>query len=86
MFPSPSLGPPLLSESASPPLFCGIPDAAALELELWVLVALLDAAGLDELEEPPPPQPATATATTATAAIAAKRKRSRLIRSFMCAS
>ncbi|MBV9473073.1 MAG: hypothetical protein JO206_08890 [Solirubrobacterales bacterium] len=25
MFPSPSLGPPLLSESWSPPLFCGIP-------------------------------------------------------------
>jgi hypothetical protein len=25
MFPSPSLGPPLLSESMSPPLFCGIP-------------------------------------------------------------
>jgi hypothetical protein len=25
MFPSPSLGPPLLSESWSPPLFCGMP-------------------------------------------------------------
>ena len=25
MFPSPSLGPPLLSLSMSPPLFCGIP-------------------------------------------------------------
>ena len=61
MFPSPSLGPPLLSLSESPPLFWGIPDAddppEADELEE------LDAGGaledlLDELE--PPPQPATA--------------------------
>jgi hypothetical protein len=26
MFPSPSLGPPLLSPSWSPPLFCGMAD------------------------------------------------------------
>jgi hypothetical protein len=58
MFPSPSLAPPLLSLSASPPLFCGIPEADADEPPLEEL----DAAGaledlLDELE--PPPQPAT---------------------------
>ncbi|HWE34430.1 MAG TPA: hypothetical protein VG410_13145 [Solirubrobacteraceae bacterium] len=34
MLPSPSLGPPLLSESPSPPLFCGIPP---LGVE-WVVV------------------------------------------------
>jgi hypothetical protein len=60
MFPSPSLAPPLLSLSESPPLFWGIPDVDALdELPLEEL----DAAGaledlFDELE-PPPPQPAT---------------------------
>jgi hypothetical protein len=60
MFPSPSLVPPLLSLSESPPLFCGIPDADALD---ELVVEELEAAGtledlLDELE--PPPQPATA--------------------------
>jgi hypothetical protein len=59
MFPSPSLGPPLLSLSESPPLFCGIPDVDALD---ELVLEELDAAGaledlLDELE--PPPQPAT---------------------------
>jgi hypothetical protein len=59
MLPSPSLVPPLLSLSASPPLFCGIPEVDELaELPLEEL----DAAGaaedlLDELE--PPPHPAT---------------------------
>ena len=60
MFPSPSLAPPLLSLSESPPLFWGIPDVDALD---ELLLAELEAAGaledlLDELE--PPPQPATA--------------------------
>jgi hypothetical protein len=59
MFPSPSLAPPLLSLSESPPLFWGIPDVDALD---ELLLEVLDAAGalddlLDELE--PPPQPAT---------------------------
>jgi hypothetical protein len=59
MFPSPSLTPPLLSLSESPPLFWGIPDVDALD---ELLLEELDAAGaledlLDELE--PPPQPAT---------------------------
>jgi hypothetical protein len=39
MFPSPSLGPPLLSESLSPPLFWGMPavaDAAALDFGAFV--------------------------------------------------
>lgn len=61
MFPSPSLVPPLLSLSASPPLFCGIPDDDELPDELPL--DELDAAGaledvLLELEDPPP-QPAT---------------------------
>jgi hypothetical protein len=60
MFPSPSLAPPLLSVSASPPLFCGIPDVDddADEPELEEL----DAGAFEEvLFEPdePPPQPAT---------------------------
>src|SRR6476660_9481071 len=60
MFPSPSLVPPLLSVSESPPLFWGIPDVDALD---ELLLAELEAAGgladlFDELE--PPPQPATA--------------------------
>ena len=60
MFPSPSLAPPLLSLSESPPLFWGIPDVDALD-ELLVdelAAGALDDV-LDELEPPPPPQPAT---------------------------
>ena len=60
MFPSPSLTPPLLSLSESPPLFCGIPDVDALD-ELLVdelAAGALDDV-LDELEPLPPPQPAT---------------------------
>jgi hypothetical protein len=57
MFPSPSLGAPLLSLSASPPLFWGIPDVDALDL-LEELAAGVVEDLLDELE-PPPPQPAT---------------------------
>jgi hypothetical protein len=52
--------PPLLSLSASPPLFCGIPDvdddADEPPLEELAAGALEDV--LFELEEPPP-QPAT---------------------------
>src|ERR1700759_5258768 len=55
MFPSPSLAPPLLSLSESPPLFWGIPDVDELLLEELAAGALEDL--LDELE--PPPQPAT---------------------------
>ena len=58
MFPSPSLAPPLLSLSESPPLFWGIPDVDALdELLLDELAAGALEDLLDELE--PPPQPAT---------------------------
>jgi hypothetical protein len=58
MFPSPSLVPPLLSLSESPPLFWGIPDDDALdELVLDELAAGALEDLLDELE--PPPQPAT---------------------------
>src|ERR1051325_9893380 len=58
MLPSPSLGAPLLSLSASPPLFWGIPDVDALdELLLDELAAGALEDLLDELE--PPPQPAT---------------------------
>ncbi|MGZ4182674.1 MAG: hypothetical protein ACXVUL_18550 [Solirubrobacteraceae bacterium] len=80
MFPSPSLAPPLLSLSESPPLFWGIPDVDALdELPLEEL----DAAGaledlLDELE-PPPPQPAT-TRQASTSRPAAQR----LIEPLLC--
>jgi hypothetical protein len=58
MFPSPSLVPPLLSASESPPLFWGIPDEDALEeLPLEELDAGAPEDLLDELELPP--QPAT---------------------------
>src|SRR6476660_2666819 len=71
MFPSPSLTPPLLSLSESPPLFCGIPDVDALD-ELLVdelAAGALDDV-LDELEPPPPPQPATTRpASTSTPAV-----------------
>jgi hypothetical protein len=59
MLPSPSLAAPLLSLSASPPLFCGIPEVDELaELPLEELAAAGALEDLfDELE--PPPQPAT---------------------------
>src|ERR1700759_2024791 len=60
MFPSPSLAPPLLSLSESPPLFWGIPDVDELLLEELAAGALEDL--LDELE--PPPQPATTRAAS----------------------
>jgi hypothetical protein len=77
MFPSPSLTPPLLSLSESPPLFWGIPDVDALD---ELLLEELDAAGaledlLDELE--PPPHPATARHAT-TRRPAAQRPNERL--------
>jgi hypothetical protein len=58
MFPSPSLAPPLLSLSESPPLFWGIPDVDALD---ELLVDELAAGALEDLldELEPPPQPAT---------------------------
>ena len=64
MLPSPSLGPPLLSASWSPPLFCGIPEAddPPPELDAAEVEAGAEAL-LDELEELPP-QPATARAIT----------------------
>src|SRR5436190_14106827 len=80
MLPSPSLGPPLLSASWSPPLFCGMPAVALLPPEpaLGLAVdplaaALLFAGGIDaEVDDPPepypPPQPATARTSAATAA------------------
>jgi len=70
MFPSPSLGPPLLSLSWSPPLFCGIPDAGEPDDEdvlVAVVLELLAGAGdaaLVELLDEPPPQPAAASAMT----------------------
>jgi hypothetical protein len=79
MLPSPSLVPPLLSLSESPPLFCGIPELDELaELPLEEL----EAAGaledlLDELE--PPPQPATIRA-----AITRRPAAQRLIEPLLC--
>ena len=82
MLPSPSLGPPLLSASASPPPFCGIPPAAGFVAGVDVLGAGADEdedAGvelddeLDELDEPEPPHPASARPTTARARAATRR-------------
>src|SRR5581483_11944033 len=84
MLPSPSLGPPLLSASWSPPLFCGMPlDELLLELdepppELDEVAA---GAGVEELDfEPPPPQPATASAAATIAAVTAIAMRELFIR------
>lgn len=72
MLPSPSLGPPLLSVSESPPLFCGILDVDELDAE----EPDEDAAGaledVDEEPDEPPPQPAT-TRQASTSAPAAHR-------------
>jgi hypothetical protein len=81
MLPSPSLGAPLLSLSASPPLFWGIPDVDALdELLLDELAAGALEDLLDELE--PPPQPATATAREANTSRPAAQ---RFIEALLCA-
>src|SRR4051812_26596237 len=55
MFPSPSLGPPLLSASWSPPLFCGIPEEEGAELAGadCVVVVAGDALADDLCELPP---------------------------------
>ena len=89
MLPSPSPGPPLLSASASRPLFWAMPlDGAAAFGVVWVGGAAVaagavvaaggdDAAG--ELEDgaagvaPPPPQAARASVTSGTAAPPAKK-------------
>src|SRR3954447_13279005 len=84
MLPSPSLGPPLLSASWSPPLFCGIP---AVELDAPEPLPEADAAGADagveELLLDPPPQPATASARATTAAPVAASKRDLRMTSFL---
>jgi hypothetical protein len=62
MFPSPSLGPPLLSPSLSPALApWGIPPFAAEDLDVLVDAELEDVAGADppaadelDVDEPPP--------------------------------
>lgn len=75
MFPSPSLGPPLLSLSESPPLFCGILEVPVTALELALdtaelaLDTALDAAELADEADEPPPQPATARASATSAAV-----------------
>jgi hypothetical protein len=89
MFPSPSLGPPLLSASASPAFGpCGMPAELVLvalddELDEVVAGAVLEAldgvvagAALEVLDEElggPPPQPATTSATTTMAAPSRRR-------------
>jgi hypothetical protein len=96
MLPSPSLGPPLLSESLSPALApCGMPEAAPPDDELvevagGVLAAELvlvdELAGgelaVDELELPPP-HPATANAITPAASSEVNPKRKFLVRVLM---
>src|SRR5436190_10584476 len=84
MLPSPSLGPPLLSASWSPPLFWGMP---AVELDAPEPAPEADAAGADvgveELLLDPPPQPATAIASATTAAPVAASKRDLRMTSFL---
>jgi hypothetical protein len=85
MSPSPSLGPPLLSESWSPPFACGIPAVAPLGAEAAGALAAVAApavepdggcAALEWLFVPP--QPATSSATT-TLAVASNTDSLRLI-------
>jgi hypothetical protein len=98
MFPSPSLGPPWLSLSSSPPPFCGIPELAPpeaavevevgveVEVELCVVVVavLVLAPAAVELELLlPPPQPATTSASAPTAKTIETTVRNRLIRVFI---
>src|SRR5213078_4580579 len=84
MLPSPSLGPPLLSASWSPPLFCGMPavELAAVEPPELALDDGADEADVDGeaddadvegevLPLDPPPQPAAAIAPVASTATAA---------------
>jgi len=80
--PSPSLGPPLLSASASPPPFWGIPEAAGVDVVsegdagAGVVVDDEDVVGVaapDELEEPELPQPAATSATSTTLSGASRR-------------
>jgi hypothetical protein len=59
MLPSPSLGAPLLSVSASPPLCCGIPDVAELDEDALDEDAAGALEDVDEEPDEPPPQPAT---------------------------
>jgi hypothetical protein len=85
MLPSPSLGPPLLSESWSPPLFCGIPAVELDELEPPELDAEAAGAdvGIEELLLDPPPQPAAAMARAATTATVAATRRDLRMTSFL---
>src|SRR5512140_2202353 len=77
MAPSPSLGPPLLSASWSPPLFCGIPavELAAPESDppCEAEGGAADPAG-EALPLYPPPQPAAASATVARTATPANAR------------
>jgi hypothetical protein len=82
MLPSPSLGPPLLSPSPSPPPFCGMPEAGAdgadVELDVVSPAALEDVLGcaaeeLDDFDEPELPQPAKTSAPSSTASAANPR-------------
>jgi hypothetical protein len=85
MLPSPSLGPPLLSESWSPPLFCGIPAVELDADEPPELEAEADGAdvGIEELLLDPPPQPAAAKAIATTAAAVAASRRDLRMTSFL---
>jgi hypothetical protein len=70
------LGPPLLSASWSPPLFCGIPEDDEPELDWLDCAGALLAGGEDEvLDEPElPPQPAIAKAASARPTTASRRR------------
>jgi hypothetical protein len=85
MFPSPSLGPPLLSASWSPPLFCGMPvvELAApeppceAEADGADVDGDADGAGPEDEALPPypPPQPEAAIAAAASRGTPAASKR-----------
>src|SRR3954453_1748758 len=79
MFSSPSLGPPLLSASWSPPLFCGMPAVELAAPEPPDPACEAEADGADVADDgallDPPPQPAAAITSAATTATPAAIKR-----------
>lgn len=87
MFPSPSLGPPLLSESLSPAFApCGIPDELEAELDDVEVAAGVDEAGVldeDGEDDPPPPQPATKIAIRTSVPTSAAGRRGEADKSLM---
>jgi hypothetical protein len=79
MFPSPSLGPPLLSESWSPPPFCGMPPAdfcfdAVPDDEDEECDELPDEGWLAPAPEEAPPQAVTSAITAPNMSVMSRRE------------